>query len=96
MQAAILRSASAARNGSLSCRGRRSTRAQGQDGGEHVGALPVVLLPLGEHHDDGAAVAVADGVELEIQPALGSADAAIKRTLLRRLAAMGCAFRWVV
>jgi hypothetical protein len=64
--------------------------------GEDVGALLIVHLPLGEHHDDGAAVAVAEGVELGVQPAFGSADAPCKRPLSSRLAAVRCALRWVL
>jgi hypothetical protein len=67
-----------------------------QKWGEDVGARLVVHLPLGEHNDHGAALAVADGVELGVQPALGSAGEAAKRPLVRRLAAVRCAFRWVL
>ena len=68
---------------------------RGQDGGEHVGALLVVHLPRGEHHDDGAAVAVAYGVELRVQPAPGAGDAARTSSFLRKLAAARCALRCV-
>jgi putative transposase len=67
-----------------------------QKRGEDVGALLVVHLPCGEHHHDRAALAVADSVELGVQPALGAADAPIRRPLLSKLAAVRCALRWVL
>jgi hypothetical protein len=48
----------------------------------------VAGLALGEQQDDGAALAVASGVELGVQPALGAADAAGKSPFLSRLAAV--------
>jgi hypothetical protein len=58
---------------------------------EDLRALLIVPLPGREHRDNGAAVAVADGVQLGVQPAPGAAEAAIERPLLRRLAAVRCA-----
>jgi hypothetical protein len=65
-----------------------------QQRGEWVGALVFVHLAFCEHHDDGAAVAVADGVQVGIPPALGAADAPIRCPLLSRLAPVRWAFRW--
>jgi hypothetical protein len=61
---------------------------------EDVRTLLVVHLPSREQHDDGAAVAGADGGELRVQPALGAAEAAIRCPLLRRLAALQSALSW--
>jgi hypothetical protein len=61
---------------------------------EDGGALLVVHLPGREHHDDGAAVAGADGGELRVQPALGCGRGSDPVPLLRRLAALQSALSW--
>jgi hypothetical protein len=52
-------------------------------------------LAFGEQQHDRASLAVADGVEFRLPPALDAAEAAIARPLLRRLAAARCALRCV-
>jgi hypothetical protein len=52
-------------------------------------------LAFGEQQRDRASLAVADGVEFRLPPALGAAEAAIRPPLLRRLAAVRCALRGV-
>src|SRR5690606_37661994 len=58
-------------------------------------ALVVTHLAFRQKHDDRPAVTVADGVELGVQPALGSPDTTGNIPFLSRLAAVRCAFRCV-
>ena len=52
------------------------------------GALVVVHLPFGEHHNDRPTVSVADRVELGVQAAFGSSNAPRSTPFLSRLAAV--------
>ena len=64
---------------------------------EHDGGLPVVAgLSFGEQQHDRPSPAVTGGVELGVQPALGSPEKAGKSPFLSKLAAVRCAFRWVL
>ena len=59
-------------------RGMESTQARlaWESPAAPAGALLVVHLPVGEQRDDGAALAVADGVEFGVQSALGAPEQA--------------------
>lgn len=65
-------------------------------GVEHeTGTLVVAHLAFRQEQDDRPAVTVADGVELGVQPALGSPDTTGNIPFLSRLAAVRWAFRCV-
>ena len=55
----------------------------------------VAHLAFRQEHDDRPAFTVADGVELGVQPSLGSSDTTGNIPFLSRLAAVRWAFRWV-
>jgi hypothetical protein len=55
----------------------------------------ITAAPFGEHQNDAAALAAADGVQLRVQAALGAPETAGKSPFFSRLAAVRCAFRWV-
>lgn len=57
------------------------------------GAFMIAHLAFRQKQDHGLALAVADGVELGIQPPFGSSDAAGGPPFFRRLAAVRCTFR---
>lgn len=66
----------------------------GREGAEHEAcALVIAHLAFREQHDDRTALAVADGVELGVQPAFGAPDTAGNSPFLSRLAAVRWAFR---
>lgn len=65
----------------------------GQRGQDGRGAAIVADLTLGKQQDQGPALAVADGVQLGVQAALGASDAAGNSPFLSRLDAVRCAFR---
>ena len=68
----------------------------GRQGLEHEAcALVVAHLAFGQEQDDRPPVAVADGVQLGVQAALGSPDATGSIPFLRRLAAVRWAWRCV-
>ena len=67
----------------------------GQGGQHGRGSAVVADLAFGEQQDQGPALAVADGVQLGVQAALGASDAAGNSPFLSRLEAVRCAFRWV-
>lgn len=67
----------------------------GQRGQHGRGSAIVADLTFGQEQDHGLAVAVADGVQLGVQAALGTSDAAGNSPFLSRLAAVRCALRWV-
>ena len=89
MQTAMLRSARALRNqisaiASIAEQGfgvRQSVEHQG-------GSLVVAHLALAQQHDQRPALAVADGVELRVQAALGASDTSGNIPFLSRLAAV--------
>jgi hypothetical protein len=56
----------------------------------------IVDLPLDEQHHDQAPLLVADGVQLRVQAALGSRDAARTAPFSAKLAAVRWAFRCVL
>ena len=67
-----------------------------RQGVEHeTGALVVAHLAFRHEQDDRSPFIVANGVELRVQPALGSPDATGSIPILSRLAAVRWAFRWV-
>ena len=67
-----------------------------RQGVEHeAGPLVVAHLAFRQEQDERPAVAVADGVELGVQPAFGAPDTAGNIPFLSRLAAVRWAFRWV-
>ncbi len=55
---------------------------------QESGALVVVHLPFGEHHDDRSAVPVADGMQLGVQAAFDPSNATRSTPFLSRLAAV--------
>ena len=64
--------------------------------GQHRRRAAIIAdLALGEQQDQGLAFAVADRVQLRVQAALGSTDAAGNSPFLSRLAAVRWAFRCV-
>jgi len=71
------------------------TRSWRQSAEHEPGALVVAHLAFRQEQDERAALAVADGVELGVQPALGSPDTAGNIPFLSRLAAVRWAFRCV-
>lgn len=56
----------------------------------------VAHLTFGEKQGDGPAILISDGVELGVQPALRTPDAAWRTPFLGRLAAVRWALRWVL
>ena len=56
-------------------------------------AFVIAHLTFGQHHDERLAGAVADDVELGVQPAFRAADTAGKSPFFRRLPAVRCAFK---
>jgi len=67
-----------------------------RQGVEHeTGTLVVAHLAFRQEHDDRSPFTIANGVELRVQPALGSPDATGNIPSLGRLAAVRWAFRWV-
>jgi hypothetical protein len=53
----------------------------------------VIHLAFGEQQDERATLAVTGGVQLRVQAAFGTADAAGNSPFLSRLAAVRCALR---
>lgn len=65
-----------------------------QDRQQQGSTVVVAALPLGEQQGDGAALAVAGGMEFGVQAAFGAADTP-RTPFCSRLAAVRCALRWV-
>ncbi len=55
--------------------------------------LVIAHLAFAEQHDDGTSPAIAYGVQLRVQTALGAPDTSGNRPFFKRLAAVRCAFR---
>lgn len=66
-----------------------------QAGKQQNCAFVVAHLAFGQQQDDRPAQAIADGMQLGVQPALGASDTSGNSPPFRRLAAVRCAFRCV-
>ena len=65
----------------------------GQHRKQQESALVIAHLAFGEEQDDRASLAIADGVQLGVQPALGPPDTSGKSPPFNRLAAVQWALR---
>ena len=66
-----------------------------QDAEHELRALVIARLAFGKQHDQGLSGAVADDVQLGVQPAFRAPDTIGNIPFFRRLAAVRCAFRCV-
>jgi len=66
-----------------------------QAGEQQNCAFVVAHLAFGEEQDDGTPLAIADGMELRVQPTFGAPDTSGNSPPFNRLAAVRCAFRCV-
>ena len=58
-------------------------------------ALVIAHLAFAQQQHQGAAQAIADRMQLRVQPAFGASDTSGNSPFLSRLAAVRCAFKWV-